>query len=334
MSPPKHFNIVALETFYMPLPRITVPAPHTFTLTEYYRTTITEIPLRIKDADVLITTAIPLRADSLSAETAPNLKLIALVSSGSDSIDLAKCKERGIRVLNSPGCNVDAVAEHAVAFYFTLRRSIIPTMLSLRSGEWPQRGTLLTKILVAGESPRACHNETAVIIGHGGVGRRVESLLHALGMKVVIAARKGLASGSVPLGRVAFEEALKIATVLVVCCPRTPDTPGMLSGPEFAMMRRDAVLVNVARGGIVVEAELLKALRNGDIAGAGIDVFDKEPASAETSILLGQDTEGLNLAVTAHVAWVGRDTTGKYQRKLQENIDRYIRGEMMAERII
>lgn len=327
-SPPgdssKHLNIVALETFFTPLPKLSLPEPYTFTLTEYTRTKLDELSDRIRDADILITTVIPLRADTLAKEKCPNLKLIAVLASGVDSIDVDACAARGIRVLNSPNCNTEAVAEHAVAMYFAVRRTLVPSMKQLRAGEWVRRGTLMKSVYVAGKPPRGCRDETVAIIGHGGVGRKVAEMLGGLGMKVTVAGRKG--SESLDQGRVAFDEALKNATVIVLSCPRSPETMNLLSTREFALMREDAALVNVARGGIVDEDALLEALREGRIAGAATDVFLKEPAGLESCPLLapGVEDEGLNLVCTPHTAWLGERTTVNYQEALQENIRRFI----------
>jgi glycerate dehydrogenase len=327
---PTHFNIVALETFFTPLPPLNIPSPHTFTLTTYDRTSIAEIPERIRDAHVLITTTLPLQAESLSADVSPKLKLIAVMAAGTDSIDLTACTRRGIRVLNSPDCNSDAVAEHAVALYFAARRGIISTLGGLLRGDWPRKGSLMRTVYAAGKPPRGCRDEIAAIIGYGAVGKRVAKLFAALGMKVVIAARKAAPAAG---DKITFEEALKTASVVVVCCPRTPETLGLFSEAEFAMMLGDAVLVNVSRGGIVDEQALCKALAAGHLAGAGVDVFDKEPASPETSPLLASDAQGLNLVVTPHTAWVGLDTTVHYQRVLQENILGFLMGDMEADRV-
>ncbi|XDG04981.1 hypothetical protein ABKA04_004596 [Annulohypoxylon sp. FPYF3050] len=332
MAVPKHLNIVALETFFTPIPTLTVPPPHTFTLTTHHRTSLLDLPSRIRNAHILITTTLPLRAETLAPSATPNLRLIAVLASGVDSIDLAACAARGIRVLNSPGCNVAAVAEHAVALYFAARRSLVPTMAALRAGEWPRQGTLMARTFsAAGAAPRGCRDEAAVVVGYGGVGRRVEDLLKGLGMRVVVAGRKGDAVP--PAGRVSFADALRMATVLVLCCPRTPETVNMISGPEFGAMRDDVVVVNVARGGIVDEEALLGALREGKIAGAAVDVFGQEPAGPETSVLLGEGADGLNLVATPHTAWIGMDTTSNYQRILQENIDGFIKGELVQERV-
>lgn len=125
-----------------------------------------------------------------------------------------------------------------------------------------------------------------------------------------------------------------MATVLVLCCPRTPDTLNMISESQLATMRADAVVVNVARGGIVAEEALLAALREGKIAGAAVDVFDTEPAGPETSLLLKPDAvQGLNLVTTPHTAWIGMDTNLNLQRVLQENIDGFLVGKVMEERV-
>lgn len=123
------------------------------------------------------------------------------------------------------------------------------------------------------------------------------------------------------------------ASVVAVCCPRTPETVDLFSETEFAMMLEDAVLVNVSRGGVVNENALLNALKSGQVTGAGVDVFDKEPASAETSPLLGSGAQGLNLVVTPHTAWVNADTTVNYQRVLQENIAGFIVGNIQEDRV-
>ncbi|KAF7557923.1 hypothetical protein G7Z17_g295 [Cylindrodendrum hubeiense] len=326
----KNFNIVALETFFTPLPELAVPSPHTFTLTEYTRTSQDELHERIKDADVLITTAIPLRADALSVEACPNLKLIAVLAAGTDSVDLAACTARGIRVMSSPNCNADVVAEHALALYFAVRRTLLPTMRDLRAGEWPRRGTLMKGSFVAGKPPRGCRDETAAIIGYGHVGKNLMKLLTGLGMKVIVSGRKGAPA---PEGRVTFDEALKTATVIFLCCPRSPETLGLIAAPEFDLMQNDAVLVNVSRGGIVDEGALFRALTDGRIHGAGVDVFDIEPAGPETSVLLGSDAEGLNLVATPHAAWIGGATTSNYQRVLCENINGFISGKVEADRV-
>ncbi|CAJ2513161.1 Uu.00g012800.m01.CDS01 [Anthostomella pinea] len=326
-QPDTHHTIVALETFFCPLPDLQLPAPHTCEVREYTRTKpdINEIAERIRDANIVIMTTLPLGAKVLSADVSPHLKVIAVVASGTDSVDLAACRARGIVVANTPHCNATAVAEHAIASYFAARRSIALTHTLTRSGEWPRRGTLLRTLNGPdGNPPRTCRDEVLGIVGYGAVGRKIESTAQALGMKTLIAARKGVApsysEGGGGGGRTPFETILAEASVIVLCLPRSPETLNLISDAELAGMRSCAVLVNVSRGGIVDEAALVKALRRGTIAGAAADVYLEEPAGPESSPLLVPDTADLNLVTTPHVAWCAADTNDNYNRALMENL--------------
>lgn len=362
LSPPlpQHLNIVALETCYTPLPPIEVPAPHTFTLTTYESTTAEEAGARIADADIVIITVTPLRADALSAKQSPRLRLIAVMASGTDVIDLAACTARGIRVLNSAHCNTISLAEHVTSLYLATRRSLLPVMRAMTAGQWTQKGSLMSSVYTCGVPPRSCADETLAIIGYGGVGQNVARMLGGLGMQVLVSDRRedrappgpgpvpasgtesGSASGtdsetstpSTGPARIPFTEALRRATVLVVCCPRLPSTLGLIGAEELALMRPDAILINVSRGNIVGEQALVDALRAGRLAGAGVDVFDHEPADTENSPLIAAAAVGdLNLVLSAHTAWVSASTLANYQRAMKENVENFIKGIVNPARI-
>ncbi|CAK7205491.1 hypothetical protein SEUCBS139899_008267 [Sporothrix eucalyptigena] len=329
---PQHVNIVALETVFTGLPPITLPAPHTFSLTVYERTHPDEVAERLKDADIAIVTTVVITAKAL--ESCPRLRLITAIVAGTDSLDLPACKARGIRVLNAPGANVDAVAEHAVGLYFAARRKVVPSMQQLHQGLWPERGTIIHSALTNGNAPRSCRDETVAIVGYGGVGKRIVTLFKALGMKVIITGRKG--QDSAPEGRVPFLEALAVASVVVMCCPLDADTANLISTVEFAAMKQaDCVLVNVARGGVVDEEALLKALQSGQIGGAAVDVFAVEPAGPDTSPLLTPEVaaSGLNLVVTPHTAWLAAQTKANQHVMLLENLNGFITGDIVPERL-
>ncbi|CAK7231129.1 hypothetical protein SBRCBS47491_007827 [Sporothrix bragantina] len=333
---PQHLNIVALETFFTPLPPLIIPKPYTYTLTEYSRTSAAQVAERIKDADIVITTVVPIRANALSATNAPNLRLIAVMASGVDAVDLAACSARGIRVLNSPNCNSVAVAEHVVSLYLATRRSLVPVMRALSRDEWATKGSIMTRAYMADVPPRSCRDETVGIIGYGGIGQAVARLLGALGMNVIVSDRRGAppSDGKSDNGRVPFETVLQRATVLVLCCPLVPETRNLIGAAEFAKMQPDAILINVARGGIVNEEALVMALRERRIGGAGVDVFDYEPASVQSSPIVAATAQGdLNLIATGHTAWVSASTRANYQRTVQENVERFIRGTVDDERV-
>jgi phosphoglycerate dehydrogenase-like enzyme len=149
-------------------------------------------------------------------------------------------------------------------------------------------------------------------------------------MQVLIADRK---NGGTPIFkdestyRTPFKEVLKRSTVLILCLPRTPESLNLVSTPEFELMSPHAVLINVARGGIVDEGALVKALKDGKISGAATDVFAIEPAEgAKDSPLLSPAARDLNLTLTPHVAWFGERTSQNLQRILKANVESWVGG--------
>lgn len=156
-------------------------------------------------------------------------------------------------------------------------------------------------------------------------GKQIEKLAKALGMSILIAERKGGSQTSNRPDRAPFLDVLRQSTVLVVCCPLDDTTRNMIAEEELRMMQKLAIVINVARGGIANEEALVKALREGWIAGAATDVFAKEPASASSSPLLSGDVP--NLTVTPHLAWFAAKTIENLQRILKANVELYVEGQ-------
>ncbi|KAI0458685.1 D-isomer-specific 2-hydroxyacid dehydrogenase family protein [Xylaria acuta] len=317
-----HWVIVALETFFCPLPDFTLPAGHTCEFRDYGRTRPDQIAERIHDADIVIMSILPLTAEILSAEVTPRLKMISIIASGTDTVDLAACRARGIVVGNTPHCNVTTVTEHVLTLYFATRRSIILTNSLTRAGDWVAKGSqAATMNGPDGKPPRTCRDELVGIIGYGAIGRNIESTAKLLGMKTVVAARKGAPALE---GRAPFETVIRESSVLIVCLPRSPETLNLISGAEFNQMKPYALLINVSRGGIVDEKALLAALREGKIGGAGTDVYSQEPADSSNNALLAPDTADLNLVTTPHVAWYAGETFENYSRTCRANIAGFV----------
>ncbi|KAI2621162.1 hypothetical protein GGR54DRAFT_647215 [Hypoxylon sp. NC1633] len=321
---PQHLVVVALETYFVPVPALDLPAPYTYDLREHRRTRADEVAERIKDADIIIVTMVPVGADVLRREATPRLKMVAVVASGTDSVDLAACRARGIVVANTPHCNAVSVAQHATALYFAARRSVALSHSLVQAGAWPQRGILQAALDDPdGKPPRTCRDEVLGIVGYGAVGRALEATAKALGMRVLVSDRKGAVEPP-PEGRTPFDALIRESSVVALCLPRSRDTLRLISDPELAAMRRCAVLVNVSRGGIVDERALVAALRRRQIAGYATDVYELEPAGPENSALVGPDTAGLNLVTTPHVAWCAEDTNANYNTALKENISGWL----------
>lgn len=174
MGSSTHHTIVALETHFCPLPKIELPSPYTFDLIQYSRTSHTdlaEVRGRIAAATIVINTIVPFNAETLSEECCPHLKFIAVMGVGTDTIDLATCKRRGIVVSNCSGSNMNAVAEHAIGSYFALRRRLLISHLGVRANGWVEKGSLLSMIRDADDRPPlVASEETVGIMGFGAIG--------------------------------------------------------------------------------------------------------------------------------------------------------------------
>lgn len=313
-------HIVCLETCHCEVPEL--PFPHK--LTGYHSTPVAslEIASRLRDADIAVTSVVPILPSDL--DTCPNLKLVVVWATGMDWVDKDAYQKRGITVINCPGSNIPAVSEHALAFYFAARKRLVEmTNLVRTTSEWVQKETLSRKFTEG--FPLGCAGETVGIIGYGMLGKRIEALMKAVGMgEILIAERKGVDITPERVSRTPFDEVLKESSVLVVCCPRDPSTINLISKRELRMMRKEAILINVARGRIVNEAALAKALRQHWIASAATDVLADEPGGTGTSPLLHDDVP--NLTITPHLAWYASETIMRLQQLLKDGLDAYMAG--------
>ncbi|EEU35440.1 uncharacterized protein NECHADRAFT_51178 [Fusarium vanettenii 77-13-4] len=286
--------------------------------TGYSSTTPDEIAQRLRDATMAIITMMPISVQDL--DQCPSLKCILATSTGVDWIDRDAFLKRGIRVLNTPHTNIAAFAEHAIALYFAVRRRIIELHgVMTTTKEYYERRTLKHRFP---ELPLSCSQETLGVFGYGHLGKCIESIATALGMRVLIAERKGQPPRD---GRVAFEDVLREATVLVIAAPKNRDTVDMISEGELKTMRRDAILINVARGGIANEEALVKCLRSGWIGAAAVDVYDGEPPQRGVSPLLEDNIP--NLILSPHLAWLSAQIISNRQDGIVKELVAYVAGE-------
>ncbi|KAH7140378.1 D-isomer specific 2-hydroxyacid dehydrogenase [Dactylonectria estremocensis] len=320
-----HHVIVAVENFFLPTPVFDLPTPHTLEFREYQSTPPDQLVERIADAEIVIINRIPLGKDVLAEAVTPNLRMICVVASGTDSVDKETCRRRGIVVANAPQCNTSTVAEHAIGLYFAVRRRIAYSHQFTQASEWPNKGLLVNTILNSsnGKPPRTCKDEVVGILGNGALGKEIASLAKSLGMSVLFSGHKGKPSAE---GRTPFDEVIRTASVLIVSVPKTPETIDLISAPEFLQMQTDSVLINVSRGGTVNEEALVKALEDGQIAGAATDVYVQEPVSEEVSPLIGPRVKDLNLITTPHVAWCSEETNVNLLDALRRNVIGWVSG--------
>ena len=285
--------------------------PHNYK--EYESTwTPEEIVDRLKHATIAIINKVPMRADTL--KQLPKLKLIAVAATGTDVVDKAYCKANGITVVNIRNYAFNTVPEHVIALIFALRRNLLTYVEDVRNGRW----NTVSQFCFFDHPIRDVAGSTLGVVGFGALGKSVAKRAECLGMRV-------LPFDVVPQpGLVDLETVLKESDVITLHVPLTPETKNMIGAKELKMMKPTAILINTARGGLVDEAALAQALKDGTIAGAGFDVLTVEPPK-KGNILLDLDMP--NLIVTPHVAWASREAMQILADQLIDNIEAFVAGK-------
>ncbi|MEZ9515940.1 D-2-hydroxyacid dehydrogenase [Vibrio splendidus] len=284
---------------------------------EYDFTSPEQVSERIEGADVVITNKVVLNADNLAK--AQQLKLIAVSATGVNNVDVGYCKINNIAVTNVQGYATQSVPEHVIAMLFALKRNLVGYHQDIEAGEWQKdkQFCFFTHPIqdVAGS--------TLGLIGSGGLGQATAILAKAIGMNVIFAERKG--AESCREGYLPFDTVLQQADAISLHCPLTEATQDLISERELAMMKPNAVLINAGRGGLVDEQALVAALKNQEIAGAGMDVFTQEPADNSNPLLANSHLP--NLLLTPHVAWGSDSSIQKLSDILIDNIDAFVSGK-------
>lgn len=268
-----------------------------------------ELLAGLVDADALIVRN-RTQVDAALLARAPKLRVVGRLGVGLDNIDVAGCKARGIEVIPATGANALAVAEYVVCTVMLLLRGAYLSSAEVAAGKWP-RGAL-------GEG-RETAGKMLGVVGFGGIGRRVAKLAQGLGMKVL--ATDPAIAADAPVWResgAAFrglDDLLAESDAVTLHVPLAPETRHLLSAGRLARMKRGAVLINTARGGVIDEAALAEALAGGHLAGAALDVFETEPLPAG-SPLAGAP----HLVLTPHVAGVTRESNVRVSTLIAEKV--------------
>jgi glycerate dehydrogenase len=303
---------VERNTFNIDFPRPSFP--HEWI--EFGETTPENVVPRLSQASIVICNKLQLRKDLLLQF--PHLKLIAVAATGVDNIDLEFCREHGIAVCNTRGYATTSVPEHALMLMLALRRNLISYINDVHRGEWQQ-----ARQFCLINHPINDLNEAMLgIVGYGKIGKALERKASALGMKVLIAEHK--MNDVVRAGRIPFVEMLSSCDVISLHCPLNQETKDLIGEDELRLMKRNAILINTARGGLVNDEALLQALNKGWIAGAGIDVLRSEPPR-DGNLLVEANLP--NLIVTPHNAWASRQAMQQLAAQLIDNLEAFVRGE-------
>ena len=279
-----------------------------------------EIRERVRDADIIIANKAKLNERTLSE--ASKVRLINEFATGYDNIDLEYCKSRGIAVTNVVNYSTDAVAQHTFALAFYVLEKLRHYDEYVKDGSYAaQRGFSnydLPFTELAGKNWG--------IVGMGHIGRKVAGVANAFGCRVLHYAVSGK-KAALPEGveEVDFETLLRESDFLSLHCPLSDRSRGLIGYEALSKMKRSAILINVARGPVVVDADLAKALDEGLIAGAGLDVTSTEPMKNENP--LSRITDSNKLIITPHMAWASTEARHRVVDESIRNIEAFLNGE-------
>ena len=264
---------------------------------------------RCQGADCVVLSNMKFGRDII--EKCPELKMICVAFTGVDLVDIEYCKEKNIRVCNCAGYSTVAVADLVFGFVIDLARNVFPCNEVVRKGGTKQG-------LVGFE----LEGKKFGVIGAGAIGQRVLKIAQAFGCETYAYNRSPKEIPGVQF--VTMEELLKTCDIISVHVPQTKETIGLIGEEQFAMMKDTALFINTARGPIVDSEALAKALNEGQIAGAAVDVFEVEPPVAADHVLFGAK----NLIATPHVAFASQQAFEKRAVIVAENIKCWINGNM------
>lgn len=253
-----------------------------------------QIPERIKDADVIILNKAPINEQTIG--TAENLKLVCVTATGTNNLDKEYLAKRGIEWRNVAGYSTESVAQHTFALLFYLLEKLSYYDAYVKEERYVN-DTIFTHFA---EHFTQISGKTWGIIGLGNIGRRVADIAKAFGANVIYYSTSGKNNQDV-YTRVDFDTLLGTSDIVSVHAPLTAETEGLMNKDAFAKMKPNAIFLNLGRGAIVVEQDLVDALNNHQIAAAGLDVLTVEPMSPDNPLISIKDSK--RLLITPHIAW-------------------------------
>ena len=288
-------------------------------LTVHARTGKDEIIGRAHGAGIILTNKTPLTAETLAQ--LPGLRFICVLATGFDNVDVAAAGKLGIPVANVPAYSAASVAQHTIALLLEICNRVGMHDRAVHSGEWAGCSdfSFMLGPLVELAGKRLG------IIGMGAIGQRVASIAHALGMEILAYnPRNRNLSIPVPVTWLDMPEIFAVSDVVSLHCPATEDNRGFVDHRLLRTMKRDAIFLNTARGALVVEEDLARALNEGTIAGAGLDVVGREPILAENPLLAAR-----NCIITPHIAWATLAARRRLMSTAVANVAAFLRGERL-----
>lgn len=286
-------------------------------VTYYANTTAEHVAERIGDADIVISNKAPLNKYTLA--DAPNVKLICLLATGYDCVDIEYCTKRGIKVTNVVNYCTPAVAQHTLLLAMMLSEKIAYYDDYVKSGAYSAQ----ERFSHFGKVFHDLDGKTWGIIGMGNIGHKVAELASAFGCKVIFYSASGK-SACTDYPKVDLDTLLRESDIVSLHCPLTDRTKDLIDRNAFDRMKNTAILINVARGPVVNNQDLYQALMEEKIMAAGLDVLEKEPM--EPSNPLSQIKDSTKLIVTPHMSWASIESRTRMIAEIVKNIEAFLGG--------
>ena len=270
---------------------------------------------RIGDAELVFLNKTPLSRDILAA--CPKLKLVVVLATGYNVVDVAAARDLGITVCNVPAYSTQAVTQMTFALLLEMTQRVGMHARAVREGQWQRNPDFCFWNAPLSELA----GKTLGIVGYGAIGQAVGQVALAFGMKLLVTARH---EKPVPEGArfVTLEELLAQSDVVSLHCPQTPENLHMINAAALSQMKDGALLINTARGGLIDEAAVAAALASGKLGGFAADVVAREPILESNPLLTAP-----NCYLTPHIAWAPFETRQRLHRIAAENVRAFLKGE-------
>ena len=286
-------------------------------LTVYDRTRPEEAASRIQDAESIVTKKVPVTRALLDQCT--GIRYVSVLATGYNVVDLKAASERGIPVSNVPAYSTAAVGQFTIGMLLEICCQIGFHDRSVHNGDWaacPDFGYWKTPLIeLAGK--------TMGIIGFGRIGRQTGAIARAMGMQVLATGSRPCDEGSAIAEYVDLDTVLRQSDVISLHCPLFPETTGIINKDTIAKMKDGVIILNMARGPMIVEEDLAQALNSGKVYAAGMDVVSQEPIRADNPLLTAK-----NCFITPHIAWASRECRQRIMDITEQNIRSFLEGNV------
>ena len=286
-------------------------------LTVYDRTRPEEAASRIQDAEIIVTNKVPITRALL--EQCPGIRYVSVLATGYNVVDLKATAERNIPVSNVPAYSTAAVGQFTIGMLLEICCQIGLHDRSVHDGDWavcPDFSYWKTPLIeLAGK--------TMGIIGFGRIGRQTGAIAKAMGMRVLATGSRPCDEGRAIAEYVDLDTVLRQSDVISLHCPLFPETTGIINKDTIAKMKDGVIILNMARGPMIVEEDLAQALNSGKVYAAGMDVVSQEPIRADNPLLTAK-----NCFITPHIAWASRECRQRIMEITEQNIRSFLEGNV------